>query len=320
MQLQRIFLSSLVTCFVFVAACGGDSVGDDRGNGGAGGTGGTGGIGGSIGTGGTGGTAGAAGAAGTGGVGGAGGAAGCTIIECAGRVTACGDCIDNDGDGLIDEDDPECLGPCDNYEGEELLTGVGGEPGQQCQADCYFDFGNGPGNDDCKWDRQCDPLMPKANCGYNESLLGSSSCPDTQSQLCEDVCVPLTPNGCDCFGCCTFPELAGMGPDGSDGYVYIGSLEGCTFETITDPDHCRQCTPTPSCLNTCERCEICLGKPTIPEDCFTGTGGSGGSGGTGGDGGSLRCPPDKQECGLEGDDPCPAGWFCLTGCCTIAVQ
>ena len=256
---------------------------------------------------------GAGGTAGTGGVSG-----GCNLIQCDGRVTLCGDCMDNDGDGLIDNDDPECLGPCDNYEGEELLSGVGGETGEQCKADCYFDFGNGAGNDDCHWSRSCDPLEPKVQCTYDEGLLGSRDCPATQSQLCEDVCTPLTPNGCDCFGCCTFPELAGMGPGGGDGYVYIGSESGCTFDTVTDPSFCQACTPAGSCLNTCGRCEICLGKPTIPEDCFPG---SGGSGGMGGSGGGERCPVGKQVCGLPGDEPCPGGSFCLTGCCTdIVVQ
>ncbi len=253
-----------------------------------------------------------------------GGTTQCFFIECQGRITACGDCSDNDGDGLIDNSDPECLGPCDNYEGEELLSGVGGETGEQCKADCYFDFGNGAGNDDCRWSRSCDPLEPKVQCTYDEGSLGTRDCPETQSQLCDDVCVPLTPNGCDCFGCCTFPQLAGMGPDGGDGYVYIGSESGCTFDTVTDPAFCQACTPAGNCLNTCGRCEICLGKPTIPEDCFPGTGGlggMGGSGGMGGDGGDARCPIGKQACGLPDDPACPAGAFCLTGCCTeIVVQ
>jgi hypothetical protein len=256
-----------------------------------------------------------------------GGVTQCFFIQCQGRVTACGDCSDNDDDGLIDNYDPECLGPCDNYEGEELLSGVGGETGEQCKADCYFDFGNGAGNDDCHWSRSCDPLEPKLQCTYNEGLLGRKDCPETQSQLCEDVCTPLTPNGCDCFGCCTFPELAGMGPSGGTGYVYIGSESGCTFDTVTDPASCQACTPAGNCLNTCGRCEICLGKPTIPEDCFPGTGGTGGSGGTAGTGGMAgsgggeRCPAAKQVCGLPGDAPCPGGSFCLTGCCTeIVVQ
>ncbi len=150
-----------------------------------------------IGTGGSSGGNGAGGAAGTGGLGtggtggvvGTGGSSGeCHIIECAGRVTLCGNCIDDDEDGLIDNDDPECLGPCDNYEGEELLSGVGGETGEQCKADCYFDFGNGAGNDDCRWSRSCDPLEPKVQCTYDEGLLGSKDCPDTHNRNSARTC------------------------------------------------------------------------------------------------------------------------------------
>jgi hypothetical protein len=323
MQLQRIFVSTLTLFVVFFAsACNSDSGGDNR-----------------SGTGGAGGIIFVDGATSPcdGDVDGVcviedgavvittpdGGTTLCFLVQCAGRVTACGDCSDNDGDGLIDNNDPECLGPCDNYEGEELLSGVGGETGEQCKADCYFDFGNGAGNDDCHWSRSCDPLEPKVQCTYDDGLLGKKDCPATQTQLCDDVCVPLTPNGCDCFGCCTFPDLAGMGPGGGDGYVYIGSESGCTFDTVTDPASCQPCTPAGSCLNTCGRCEICLGKPTIPDDCFPGTGGSGGmgGGGAGGDGGDTRCPVGKQACGLTGDPNCPSGSFCLTGCCTdIVVQ
>lgn len=315
-MLMLLFASS----FLFaLAACSGGSGGDPYI--GSGGTSGSGGTAGGSGTGGLG--MGGTGTGGTGAVAGTGGSSGgCQLIECAGRVTLCGDCIDNDEDGLIDNDDPECLGPCDNYEGEELLSGVGGETGEQCKADCYFDFGNGSGNDDCKWSRSCDPLQPKVQCDYDGDLVGGRDCPDTQSQLCEEVCVPLTPNGCDCFGCCTFPDLAGAGPGGEDGYVYIGSESGCTFDTVTNPASCQACTPAASCLNTCGRCEICLGKATLPADCFPGSGGSGGMSGGGGAGGSEggeRCAAGQQVCGLPGDEPCESGGFCLTGCC-ILVQ
>ncbi len=321
-------MPALSFAFLFCwVACSGDSVGDNRGSGGSAGnagTGGSGGIGGTTGTGGTGG--GNTGTGGTGAVGGMSG--GCFPALCPdGNSYGCGDCIDNDGDGLVDDKDPECLGPCDGTEGPVLLTGTPGETGNQCGADCYFDRGNGSGSGECKWDRRCDPLEPKDGCVYNEALIGAANyCPDPQPELCESTCGALTPNGCDCFGCCTFPELNG-------GYVFLGSYIGndgtCTLNDLNDPELCRPCTPAGNCLNTCERCEICLGKPTIPEDCFPGTGGSGGSGGsggtggmsgTGGSGGSLRCPPDKQECGLPGDAACPAGSFCLTGCCTNAVQ
>jgi len=50
----------------------------------------------------------------------------CVPRACAGGggVAQCADCIDNDRDGLADDRDPECLGPCDNTEGPILLTGV----------------------------------------------------------------------------------------------------------------------------------------------------------------------------------------------------
>ena len=263
------------------------------------------------------------GSVGSGGSVGAGGAVGgCFPVLCPdGNSYGCGDCMDNDDDGLVDDKDPECLGPCDDTEGPILLTGTPGETGNQCGADCYFDRGNGSGSGECKWDRRCDPFEPKDACTYDEGLIGAPNyCPDVQPDGCADGCGVLTPNGCDCFGCCTFPELNGE-------YVFLGSYIGnegsCTLEDLQNPELCRSCTPAGNCLNTCERCELCLGKTEIPADCFPGTGGSGGmggSGGTGGTGGSSdRCSSGVQACGLPGDPPCPAGGFCLTGCC-ILVQ
>ena len=245
----------------------------------------------------------------------------CKVVVCSGRVTACGDCADNDGDGKVDQNDPECLGPCDNYEGEELLAGVGGEGGEQCKADCYFDFGNGAGNDTCKWHRSCDPLTPKEQCVYDERKLGGKDCPDQQTDLCDSYCGPLTPNGCDCFGCCAFPELANAGPNGGQGYVYIGSESGCTFDTVTQQENCQACTPAASCLNTCERCEICLGKPEIPADCFgTPDAGVPDSGTPDAGPPGERCPTGVTACGLPGDPECAENEFCITGCCIRAPE
>ena len=315
-------------CALILAACSGDSAGDNRsGTGSTGGTagigaGGNAGNGGSSGVGGMTGTGGSAGFGGSAGVGGA--ISGCFPVLCPdGNSYGCGDCIDNDDDGLVDDKDPECLGPCDNTEGPVLLTGTPGETGNQCGADCYFDRGNGSGSGECKWDRRCDPLEPKDACTYDEGLIGAPNyCPDVQPDGCAEGCGVLTPNGCDCFGCCTFPELNG-------GYVFLGSFIGnegsCTLDDLQNPDLCRSCTPAGNCLNTCERCELCLGKTEIPADCFPGTGGTGGMGGSGGSGSggtggsSERCNPGVQACGLPGDPPCPAGGFCLTGCC-ILVQ
>ena len=298
--------------------CAGDNPNEARsGDGGSGGSAGASGFGGMLGSGGgagnaTGGTAGSGASGGT--------STGCFPALCPdGNSYACGDCIDNDDDGLVDHQDPECLGPCDGTEGPVLLTGTPGETGNQCHADCYFDRGNGSGGGECQWHRECDPLDPKDGCTYPPSpSVETNICSAPQPEGCDETCGVLTPNGCDCFGCCTFPELEGD-------YVFLGSFTGnegtCTLDDLQNPELCRPCTPAGNCLNECGRCELCLGKTEIPADCFPGAGGAGGMGGAGAGGaggsGEQRCDPGVQACGLPGDPPCAAGGFCLTGCCII---
>jgi len=248
----------------------------------------------------------------------------CYPTTCSGKLLECGDCVDNDGDNKIDAHDRECLGPCDNTEGPALTAGIGGETGGPCKADCYFDFGNGPGNDNCLWDHQCDPLAvaplypPEGK--YDQTLVGSpKDCPANQSDQCLNYCRPLTPNGCDCFGCCTFPELAGRGPNNGPGYVWIGSMDDmkngtCTFADVLEPTKCKPCTPVEGCWNDCGKCELCLGKDTLPPECTPPDGGTY-------DGGPppARCPTNVMPCGLPGDAMCPVDTYCVTGCCVPTV-
>lgn len=249
----------------------------------------------------------------------------CYQITCAGHLLECGDCEDNDGDGVVDWRDRECLGPCDNTEGPALTAGIGGETGGPCKADCYFDFGNGPGNDDCQWDHRCDPLSvapdyhPEGEgCAYEESRVDGRDCPAEQSDTCLDYCRPLTPNGCDCFGCCTFPELNGS-------FVWIGSVEpndsnigSCTFDEVTNETNCEPCTPVEDCFNDCGICELCLGKNELPAECIPQQydGGMPDAGYPPGE----RCPADLQPCGLDGDELCPSGYYCITGCCEQTIR
>lgn len=256
----------------------------------------------------------------------------CFPATCAGRTYACGDCMDNDDDGLIDAEDPGCIGACDNSENIYGLAIPGGDT-PNCRRDCYFDDDQGAGNDGCAWDSRCDPLSPDApTCNYDPSG-GGVSCVEEQSSTCMDTCRPLVPNGCDCFGCC---EL----PGGSGNFVFLGStpeagVARCGPETVDNPDSCRACTPLEACFNPCGYCELCLGKTTLPPECLgeppvdAGVPGDGGSVDDGGpsdagvgDGGGLRdafvpqrCDPGVQACGLITDPRCPAGWYCLTGCC-----
>ncbi len=69
----------------------------------------------------------------------------CLPVKCKGQPKACADCIDNDGDGLMDHEDPDCWGPCDDSE----TTFTGGE--RNCpELRCYYDADCGSGNDaDC---------------------------------------------------------------------------------------------------------------------------------------------------------------------------
>jgi hypothetical protein len=231
---------------------------------------------------------------------------------CVNQTYQCGDTRDNDADGLVDWQDPDCLGPCDNTE-DSYYPNIPGQPGPACIIDCYWDSNSGSGNDECCWSHECDSNEirgeghpePNERCPYDPDA--NPSCSDKscdelaaqQSTVCADICGPLTPNGCDCFGCCELPS-------GSGQYVWVGSEDEsfdpaqgtCTIEVVNDPTKCEPCVPVPSCLNTCERCEICVGKPTVPTDCT-----------------SDQCPSDVQPCGLADQEPCQAGYYCITGCC-----
>ena len=262
----------------------------------------------------------------------------CTITPCQSHTYLCGNCLDDDGDGLADGDDPDCLGPCDNNEAGFYL-GIPGSPPTNCGRDCYYDQDDGPGNDYCEWDFQCDPLEPgPSRCMYSDPPPPSADCPDPQDDRCHDICGPLTPNGCDCFGCCELPARSGM-------YVYIGSTDmdrnpTCALGDEGDPALCHPCTPVDDCLNTCERCELCLGRTAadLPADCFPPPPVDAGpptfdagppsiDAGPGVDSGPPdpdagtppppTCMDGRQACDLPGLPPCPAGYFCITGCCTF---
>ena len=196
------------------------------------------------------------------------------------------DQIDNDGDGKYDMDDPECTTPCDDSEGS-FLTDLPGQ-NQDCKNDCYWDSDSGTGNDKCEYDMQCDPQNPGAqiNCEFD------TECPADIPQQCLDVCGPLIPNGCDCFGCCEVPN-SGDPPQ----YIFLGGSSECSFDNL---DGCTSCTFQEECANECvpEECELCFGQDPddLPEDCN-----------------EPECPDGVTSC-LDTED-CPDGFFCLAGCC-----
>lgn len=249
--------------------------------------------------------------------------------DCQGHIYQCGDLVDNDMDGLLDSQDPDCLGPCDNTE-DSYYGGIPGQNNAPCKQDCYWDQDGGPGNDDCYWDHQCDPNEVDPNY-YPEPSVGSQceyqgpdfnitpvmkTCSELdaeQSATCHDICGPLTPNGCDCFGCCELPA-------GSGAFVWLGSTGEnedtvCTLADIGDSTKCHPCEPVADCMNPCDPCELCIGKPAPDPGCTGGEGGNGAGGAPPG-----QCEPGVQPCGLMGQEPCVPGYYCITGCCIATPQ
>jgi hypothetical protein len=224
----------------------------------------------------------------------------CVPATCNGRTYACGDCVDNDGDGRRDSADPECLGPCQDRE-EGFDPQLPGMPTLTCSStrDCFFDHDTGNGNDGCRSDVRCDPLQPDPSC-----TPGGATCPGTQSAACLQTCGALTPAGCDCFGCCGV-----VLPDGGTRNVSLASetanaaagisAPACSLATAGDTTACRACTPNPGCLEPCGPCQLCPGKTSLPAGCSA----------------ADRCPGGEAPCGQPGDAACAEGAFCQLGCC-----
>lgn len=253
----------------------------------------------------TGGRVAAGGSSAKGGSAGSAGSAGagpCKIVRCESNKAPykCGDCIDNDGDNRVDAEDPECTGPCDDDE-QYFYGGLPSQSGGSCRRDCYFDRDSGGGNDRCEWSYTCDPLSKAPDypptgdpaCAY----AASGSCDElgrTQSGTCLDVCLPVTPNGCDCFGCCELPAR-------SNHFVWLGTTRGgvasCDSEHVNDPTACAPCTPVTSCLNQCEDCEVCAGTTTTGPRC------------------TATTPTCSYGTPCGAGSACPANTYCITGCC-----
>lgn len=227
----------------------------------------------------------------------------------------CADGMDNDGDGVADGFDSECTGPGDNDEGT-FATGIPGDNRDPKWQDCFFDGDSGAGNDGCRYATGC--------------LTGDLPPDDPDCEVtrqCIDFCQPRTPNGCDCFGCCTFTQAGGK-------TISVLLEATCQEENLAG---CTQCIPTEGgCSNECGRCELCPGKSVadLPADCGpppptggsggtggTGTGGTGGTG-TGGTGGTnpppnYTCDDGVPVCTSTAD--CPSGRYCSYGCCLVIV-
>ncbi|HMA91717.1 MAG TPA: hypothetical protein VKP30_03480 [Polyangiaceae bacterium] len=181
----------------------------------------------------------------------------CEVTRCDGKIYACGDCLDNDSDGVLDRADPECMSVCDDTE-DLFFSGILGQRDGACKLDCYFDGDNGSGNDDCHWSTRCDELSQSPDfspsgdpqCAYDplesvsSTALTCEALATAQSARCLETCLPQTPEGCDCFGCCEIPK-------GSGRTIWLGSVSDlgyCNMQTLNDPTRCRPCTRNRSCF------------------------------------------------------------------------
>jgi hypothetical protein len=244
-------------------------------------------------------------------------------VLCNGVVCQCADGKDQDGDGLIDQADPECVGPNDNDE-STFATGIPGDNRDTACQDCFFDGNSGSGNDGCRVATSC---LTKAG----DSSSGRGSC-DTcaATDKCRTSCQAYTPNGCDCFGCCTVNLGSNITMS-----VLLGG--GCDINGVMLSAACVQCVPSTTCGNTCGTCELCPGKTLadLPASCTPPRpdGGTADASVPGNDGGTIiggsdaatppPPPPPVPTCDMGetvcGSNPaaCGAGQVCAFGCCIL---
>ncbi len=130
------------------------------------------------------------------------------------------------------------------------------------------------------------------------------------SDECIEFCGARTPNGCDCFGCCTI-QYEGESID-------ILTTTGCSAEELDDEGKCPRCTKTSECENTCGECELCPGRTVedSPESCAGDP--------PDGTAGAPSDPPPGYTCDngtvCETFDDCPSSYYCSLGCCLPSVE
>jgi hypothetical protein len=172
------------------------------------------------------------------------------VLVCGTEPCQCNNGVDDDGDGTTDGFDVECTGAIDDDEGT-FATGIPGDNVDPKWQDCFFDGNSGAGDDRCRYPTEC-----------LTGELGPDDEDCATTQACRDNCQPLTPNGCDCFGCCAV-QL----PGGPQLNVIIGA--SCSVEKLGDTEACPRCTPSATCGNECGECELCLGQAAadLPASC-----------------------------------------------------
>jgi hypothetical protein len=284
-----------MTCAVALAACGGGSGGgaDDDGGGGNIDAGDGSGI--------------DSGPPGTPGV-------GCTEADIDLTKPQCSNCADDDEDGLIDGFDPECTGPLDQRE-DSFATGIPGDNIDAKKQDCFFDGNSGadPTNGTGSGQISTCCLLLDGECpktlGGGDDGVGSFNRATDCNYGAAEYCIPLTPPGCDCFGCCTICVDANESREAGcyDVLTNPQAAAGCSQETV-GTDACLTCQKFTACSGgECnadpEDCILCPGETVddLPEACND----------------QNVCPGGQTACSSSAD--CVGDQYCNVGCCTAGV-
>jgi hypothetical protein len=199
---------------------------------------------------------------------------------CGAGGCACNNGLDDDGDGLVDAADPECVGAMDNDE-SSFATGMPGDNRDPKWQDCFFDGNSGAGDDRCRYPTGC--------------LTGAIAQTDPAcaiTQYCLDHCAAFAPKNCDCFGCCTVQS--GSGP------VNVLLTATCAAPKLGDPKLCPPCVKSTTCQpppgNPPPGEPPPPPPPPPPDSCADGT----------------------AACSADAD--CATGFFCEGGCCKPVVR
>ena len=218
----------------------------------------------------------------------------------------CSNCVDDDGDMRIDGFDLECTGPLDNDE-KTFATGIPGDNKDAVNQDCFFDGDSGAGNDGCNVHVCCLlGAQTVADCPIGANQYNPADCPPPLGtkplpQQCIDVCAPITPPGCDCFGCCTLCDPANPSMC-YDIIINPAVSPGCDSTHLADPNVCKTCQKTDTCgSGECggQTCILCPGQDpgTLDPGCN-----------------GAMCPNGEQQCDVN-NPTCPTGTYCSAGCC-----
>jgi hypothetical protein len=234
------------------------------------------------------------------------------VVLCGKTPCQCNNGIDDDGDGVVDGFDSECTGALDDDEAT-FATGIPGDNRDPKWQDCFFDGNSGAGDDRCRYPTEC---------LTGELPEDAAACATTEA--CRNNCLPLTPNGCDCFGCCAVTLPSGQA-------LNITLSGSCSLLDIGDPEACPRCTPSVSCQNPCGECELCPGKSAADLPAHCGEGDPKPPADDPGGEPNLEPPavpaePPAPTPACEGGTTCTAtagcsfNEFCSFGCCLAVIR